>query len=135
MEAARCFSAATRLSAEAETRFAALERGFRFLDSVVQFTPLLALSGTVPGMIEAFQSLQAAGSRVDPSLLAGGIWVAHLTTAVGLAVAMPPAVILSWFESQMDAERVLAERAISTVRTPIGTLRSVTTPAGRLADA
>ncbi|MGJ8544182.1 MAG: MotA/TolQ/ExbB proton channel family protein [Sulfitobacter sp.] len=110
-----------RLTAEAETRFARLERGLRFLDSVAQLAPLLGLFGTVLGMIEAFQSLQQAGAQVDPTILAGGIWVALLTTAVGLAVAMPTAVVLSWFESRMDAERVLAERAISTIRAPFGT--------------
>ena len=76
-----------RLQAEAEVRFARLEGGFRLLDSVAQLAPLLGLFGTVLGMIEAFQSLQDAGSQVDPSLLAGGIWVALLTTAVGLALA------------------------------------------------
>ena len=77
---------ASRLQAEAELRFAKLERGFRLLDSVAQLAPLLGLFGTVLGMIEAFRALQDAGSQVDPSILAGGIWVALLTTAVGLAV-------------------------------------------------
>ncbi len=63
---------AKRLEAEAESRFAQLEGGFRFLDSVAQLAPLLGLFGTVLGMIDAFQSLQAAGDQVDPSLLAGG---------------------------------------------------------------
>ena len=40
-------------------------------------------------MIDAFQAMEAAGARVDPALLSGGIWVALLTTGVGLAVAMP----------------------------------------------
>jgi len=109
-----------RLEAEAETRFARLEGGFRLLDSVAQLAPLLGLFGTVLGMIEAFQSLQEAGSQVDPSLLAGGIWVALLTTAVGLAVAMPTSMVLSWFEGRMDGERVTAERAIATVLHPQG---------------
>ena len=109
-----------RLEAEAEARFARLEGGFRLLDSVAQLAPLLGLFGTVLGMIEAFQSLQEAGAQVDPSLLAGGIWVALLTTAVGLAVAMPTAMVLSWFESRMDGERVTAERAIATVLHPQG---------------
>ncbi|MEM7318396.1 MAG: MotA/TolQ/ExbB proton channel family protein, partial [Pseudomonadota bacterium] len=78
-----------RLEAEAGLALAGLERGFRLLDTVAQLAPLLGLFGTVLGMIEAFQSLQTAGSSVDPSLLAGGIWVALLTTAVGLAVAIP----------------------------------------------
>ncbi|WP_208352101.1 MotA/TolQ/ExbB proton channel family protein [Pseudaestuariivita rosea] len=110
----------TRLEAEAEVRFEKLERGFRFLDSVAQLAPLLGLFGTVLGMIEAFQSLQEAGAQVDPSLLAGGIWVALLTTAVGLVVAMPTAMALSWMEGRMDGERVLAGRAIETIRSPGG---------------
>ncbi|NIY99719.1 MotA/TolQ/ExbB proton channel family protein, partial [Salipiger sp. HF18] len=64
--------------------------------------------------------LQDAGSQVDPSILAGGIWVALLTTAVGLAVAMPTSLILSWFESRMEAERVLAERCIRSALSPSG---------------
>lgn len=110
--------AVKRLEAEAETRFARLERGFRLLDSVAQLAPLLGLFGTVLGMIAAFQALQDAGSQVDPSILAGGIWVALLTTAVGLVVAMPTALVLSWFEGRMDAERVTAERAIHTILAP-----------------
>ncbi|MEO0751336.1 MAG: MotA/TolQ/ExbB proton channel family protein [Pseudomonadota bacterium] len=110
----------TRLEAEAESRFAKLERGMRLLDSVAQIAPLLGLFGTVLGMIEAFQSMQEAGAQVDPSLLAGGIWVALLTTAVGLAVAMPTSVVHSWFESRMDKDRVFAERAIATILYPQG---------------
>jgi biopolymer transport protein ExbB len=111
-----------RLTAESETRFARLESGFRFLDSVAQLAPLLGLFGTVLGMIEAFQSLQDAGAQVDPSLLAGGIWVALLTTAVGLVVAMPTALLLSWFEGRMDAERVTAECALATILYPRGSV-------------
>lgn len=109
---------APRLEAEAELRFARLERGFRLLDSVAQLAPLLGLFGTVLGMIAAFQALQAAGAQVDPSVLAGGIWVALLTTAVGLAVAMPTALMLSWFEARMDADRLLAQTALRTILAP-----------------
>ncbi|MFD0857408.1 MotA/TolQ/ExbB proton channel family protein [Roseovarius aquimarinus] len=129
--------ATKRLEAEAETRFARLERGMRFLDSVAQLAPLLGLFGTVLGMIAAFQALQDAGSQVDPSVLAGGIWVALLTTAVGLVVAMPTALVLSWFESRMDAERVTAERAIHTILAPLGAAdtRRGTAPEGMPAPA
>ena len=61
--------------------------------------PLLGLLGTVVGMIDAFQALQEAGSRADPAALAGGIWEALLTTAAGMAVAIPAGVALTWFES------------------------------------
>ena len=107
-----------RLQAMAEERFAQLERGFRYLDSVAQLAPLLGLFGTVLGMIKAFQSLQAAGTQVDPSILAGGIWVALLTTAVGLVVAMPPALVLAWFEGRMERERVVADTFILTAVAP-----------------
>jgi biopolymer transport protein ExbB len=107
-----------RLDAEAGLALSGLERGFRLLDTVAQLAPLLGLFGTVLGMIEAFQSLQAGGSSVDPSLLAGGIWVALLTTAVGLAVAMPTSMILAWLESRTARERVFADMALRTVLVP-----------------
>ncbi len=109
-----------RLEADAEAQFLQLERGFRFLDNVAQLAPLLGLFGTVLGMISAFQALQDAGNQVDPSLLAGGIWVALLTTAVGLAVAMPTSLVLSWLEQRMDAERVFASQAIQRIVSPRG---------------
>jgi len=123
--------ATRRIEAEAEARFARLERGFRFLDTVAQVAPLLGLFGTVLGMIEAFQALQEAGSQVDPSLLAGGIWVALLTTAAGLAVAMPASVVLSWFESRMAEERALADHALSVVLGPDGQAAARAVPQGR----
>ena len=112
----------------AEERFVTLERGFRFLDSVAQLAPLLGLFGTVLGMIQAFQSLQEAGAQVDPSLLAGGIWVALLTTAVGVVVAMPTAFVLAWFEGRMDAERVAADTFILTALAPTGAAMSAPEP-------
>ncbi|MEL7099714.1 MAG: MotA/TolQ/ExbB proton channel family protein [Pseudomonadota bacterium] len=107
-----------RLEAEAEIRFEQLETGFRTLDTVAQLAPLIGLFGTVLGMIEAFQALQEAGSAVDPSLLAGGIWVALLTTAVGLAVAMPTSAVLAWLETRMEGERVFAAKALTTILSP-----------------
>ncbi|MCG7519040.1 MotA/TolQ/ExbB proton channel family protein [Ruegeria sp. Ofav3-42] len=107
-----------RVDAEAEARFAQLEQGFNVLDMVAQLAPLLGLFGTVLGMIEAFQTLQGAGNSVDPSLLAGGIWVALLTTAAGLAVAMPTSMVLTWFEARMSRERTFANRALRTVFAP-----------------
>ena len=89
----------------------------RPLEAVVQIAPLLGLFGTVLGMIEAFQTLQNAGSEADPAVLAGGIWVALLTTAVGLAVAIPVAFILSWFEGRIEAERLMMQDAVTSLMT------------------
>ena len=49
---------------------------------------------------------------MDPSALAGGIWVALLTTAVGLGVAMPAALVLTWFESRIAREARLAMQIV-----------------------
>ena len=94
-----------------------LQRGFRALDAVVQIAPLLGLFGTVLGMIEAFRELQSAGNAVDPSLLAGGIGVALLTTAAVLAVAMPVSLVLTWFETVVENERVAIETMTSAILT------------------
>ncbi|MCA0870060.1 MotA/TolQ/ExbB proton channel family protein [Seohaeicola saemankumensis] len=76
--------------------------GLRALELIATIAPLLGLLGTVLGMIAAFQALQAAGSRADPALLAGGIWEALLTTAAGMAVAIPASAALTWFEAVID---------------------------------
>lgn len=76
--------------------------GLRALELIATIAPLLGLLGTVLGMISAFQVLQSSGNQADPADLAGGIWVALLTTAAGMAVAIPAGVALSWFESIAD---------------------------------
>ena len=81
--------------------------GLRPLDLIVTIAPLLGLLGTVLGMISAFQALQQAGGQTDPATLAGGIWEALLTTAAGMAVAIPAAAALTWFDS--IADRLQAE--------------------------
>ncbi len=79
-----------------------LRGGFRILEVTASLAPLLGLFGTVLGMIEAFRQLEAAGSQVNPAILSGGIWQALLTTAVGLAVAIPVVAILNWLEQRVD---------------------------------
>jgi len=66
-----------------------LSSGLRLLSAIAMLSPLIGLLGTVIGMIDAFQALEQAGNKVDPSILSGGIWVALLTTAAGLVVAIP----------------------------------------------
>ncbi len=102
----------SRLLAETEGRLARVEKGFRLLDSIAQIAPLLGLFGTVLGMIAAFQALQESGQSVDPAALAGGIWVALLTTAGGLAIAMPTSLALTWLESRAEGDRLMASVAL-----------------------
>lgn len=66
-----------------------LESHLRGLEMTAAIAPLMGLLGTVMGMIASFSRLGLSGTRVDPTLLAGGIWEALLTTAGGLAVAIP----------------------------------------------
>ncbi len=95
----------------------ALKSWLKALEAVVQIAPLLGLFGTVIGMIAAFKALQEAGSQADPAVLAGGIWVALLTTAVGLAVAIPVSFVLYWFESIVERERQIMESALTSLFT------------------
>lgn len=118
LEAGRDPDRAARREAETKANVARLEGGFRVLDSIAQVAPLLGLFGTVLGMIDAFRALQAAGAAVDPSVLAGGIWVALLTTAAGLAVAMPTSLALTWLESRTARERDFADLMLARLHAP-----------------
>jgi biopolymer transport protein ExbB len=83
----------------ARAQLARAGTGLRALELFATIGPLLGLFGTVTGMISAFQALQEAGARADPATLAGGIWEALLTTAAGMAIAIPAQIALTWFES------------------------------------
>jgi biopolymer transport protein ExbB len=96
---------------EATSQLKSLTVYLRGLDAIVTLAPLLGLLGTVLGMITAFQALEQAGGRASPALLAGGIWEALLTTAVGLAIAIPAAGVLHWFESVVERVRHAMEDA------------------------
>jgi biopolymer transport protein ExbB len=89
----------------------------RGLDVIATLAPLLGLLGTVLGMIEAFRELEAAGGRADPGLLAGGIWEALLTTAVGLAIAIPAAAAVHWIEGVVEQVRHDMEDAVTRLFT------------------
>ena len=76
----------------------------RFLPSleiIAQVSPLVGLLGTVIGMIDSFNELELGGSLVDPSILAGGIWTALLTTAMGLIVAIPALISHYFFDKKL----------------------------------
>ncbi len=88
-----------------------LESWLRGLSSIAHLSPLLGLLGTVTGMIAAFMNLEAAGSRVDPSILSGGIWEALLTTAFGLTVAIPAMAAFYYLEGEVDHVRATMKDA------------------------
>ena len=87
------------------------------LQVIATIAPLLGLLGTVFGMIEAFQQMEAAGKSVDPSILSGGIWEALLTTAAGLSVAIPIVVFESYFRSLIEKFKNNIENAVTKILT------------------
>lgn len=65
-----------------------LEKRTNLLASIASVAPMLGFFGTVLGMIRAFQDIQNLQGNVNPSVLAGGIWEALITTAAGLLVGI-----------------------------------------------
>ncbi len=87
-------------STENEVR--SLSARLQLLATIGNIAPLLGLFGTVLGMIKAFMVIQEMGGKVNAAVLAGGIWEAMLTTALGLAVALPTMVAHSYLSSRVD---------------------------------
>ncbi|PXF57904.1 MAG: MotA/TolQ/ExbB proton channel family protein [Deltaproteobacteria bacterium] len=79
-----------------------LSRYLQGLATIGSIAPLLGLLGTVVGMIRAFMVIQQMGGKVNAAVLAGGIWEAMMTTALGLAVALPTMVAHSYLVSRVD---------------------------------
>jgi biopolymer transport protein ExbB len=72
---------------------AEFERSLSWVATVVKTAPMAGLFGTVLGMMGAFQGISAGGAEVDPTQMAGNIMVALITTACGLAIAVPLLII------------------------------------------
>lgn len=94
-----------------------LTKNLSTLGVLASVAPLLGLLGTVMGMIKAFIVVQRMGGGVNASVLAGGIWEAMLTTAMGLLVAIP----LLFFHNNLEAklrnlQAVLEDVAIACIK-------------------
>lgn len=79
-----------------------LEKGLPTLATISGVAPMLGFFGTVTGMIQAFFAMANAGNNIDVSMLAGGIYVAMITTAVGLAVGIPAYFGYNFLMSRVD---------------------------------
>jgi biopolymer transport protein ExbB len=101
----------------AQAQLDGMERGLAFISLVAMVEPLIGLLGTVFGLIQAFGKIQEAGARVEPAMLAGGIWQALLTTAVGLSAAIPAAIAYTWLQRVVDVEGARMEDAATQVFT------------------
>lgn len=89
----------------------------QILATIANIAPILGLLGTVLGMIKAFMVIQEMGGKVNASVLAGGIWEAMLTTALGLSVALPAIVAHSYLVSRVDRyEAQLQSGAVTFIK-------------------
>lgn len=80
-----------------------LNEHLHILELIGRIAPMIGLFGTVLGMVTAFQKVAELKGNVDPSILAGGIWEALLTTVAGLAVALPALVLHHFFEDEVKS--------------------------------
>ncbi len=78
-----------------------LERGLIWISTFITIAPMLGFTGTVQGMIEAFDAIKEA-AQISPAVVAEGISVALLTTLFGLVVAMILQVFYNYFVSRID---------------------------------
>ncbi len=78
-----------------------LEKGITWISLFIAIAPMLGFMGTVIGMIGAFDAIEAAGD-ISPSLVAGGIKVALITTVSGLIVAIILQIFYNYIVSKID---------------------------------
>lgn len=86
-----------------------LERYMNSLGTIASITPLLGLLGTVIGMIKVFSVITAQGVG-NPTVLAGGISEALITTAAGLSVAIPSLMAHRYYRGVIDSLVVFMEQ-------------------------
>ena len=95
---------------EGERTANALRRNLRVINGVAQVCPLLGLLGTVWGMMAAFDEIAGSSAMGRPEMLAGGIGQALLSTAFGLAVAIPALILYLYFVGRVDAHVMEIDR-------------------------
>lgn len=78
-----------------------LERGLPFLATTANISPLLGFLGTVTGMINSFDTLAKVGLS-NPAAVAAGISEALITTATGLAIAIPVQLVYNYFMNKIN---------------------------------
>ncbi len=101
-----------------------LEKGLVWLATVISVAPMLGFLGTVWGMVEAFRAIEAAND-ISPSIVAGGISTALLTTMFGLVVAIIIQIVNNYFISRVDQLIVdMEESSVDLVDTLIEMERS-----------
>lgn len=112
------YKAAVEESGEDQT--GTLYRKTEVLGVIGAISPMLGLTGTVLGMIEAFNKIASTGGTARPHELAGGISQALVTTLMGLLVAIPCMVAFSYFRNKIDSIVAEAGKKVEQVLMPLG---------------
>lgn len=86
-----------------ERQVSLLRKHLRILNAVATISPLLGLLGTVIGMIMCFNQIATSSAMGKSEQLAGGVGVALINTAGGLAVAIPALILYMYFAGRIDA--------------------------------
>ncbi len=89
------------ISTAGSIEMAFLEKGMIWLAFIIAVAPMLGFTGTVWGMIVAFDSIKTAND-ISPAVVAGGISQALLTTMFGLIVAMITQLFYNWATARID---------------------------------
>ncbi len=97
-----------------------LYRKTEVLGLIGAIAPMLGLTGTVLGMIKAFNVIAASGGAAKPDQLAGGIGQALVTTLLGLIVAIPAMIAFSFFRNKIDSILAEAGKRIERIMMPLG---------------
>lgn len=92
-----------------------LEEKLGLLATIAQLSPLLGLFGTVLGFIRIFNVLQLAGAHAQLEQLSGGIWQALISTAAGLAVAIPSYAAYNYLVSRVNIIVLDMEKAATEI--------------------
>ena len=95
-----------------------LERNLNILGTMAVTAPLVGLLGTVWGIMRAFHDMALVGSAA-PTVVAGGIAEALITTAVGLVVAVPSLIAYNHFVRRMNVMLTIAENCARGLRTAL----------------
>lgn len=89
------------ISAYGSVQMGLLEKGLIWIALFIAVAPMLGFMGTVIGMIQAFDNIQAVGD-ISPTIVAGGIKVALLTTVFGLVVAIILQIFYNYIVAKID---------------------------------
>src|ERR1043165_8041165 len=92
-----------------------LEEKLNVLATLAQIAPLLGLLGTVMGFLDIFAALQSAGAHAHMEQLAGGIWKALISTAGGIAVAIPCYADYNYLVGRVNSIVLDMEKAASEI--------------------